>query len=165
MNVFGLTGVAEIILLNCMIWLFIHLAAAWACSRVPGEWFDARVFPYRHRRWERQGRFYQTVFRVKAWKSMLPDLGRFRKKRLASSDSAYLNQFLAESCRAELTHLVVILVVPLFVIWNNWLAAACMVPYVLLENLPCVIAQRYNRGRLLRILDWSPREADARSVR
>jgi glycosyl-4,4'-diaponeurosporenoate acyltransferase len=164
MNVFGLQGVGEIILVNCVAWLVIHLAAAWACSLPPWKRFNAHAFPYRHRRWEREGRFYQTVFRVRAWKSRLPDLGRFRKKRLASRSWEYLRQYVAESCRAELTHLIVILAVPLFIIWNNWLAAACMVPYVLLENLPCIIAQRYNRGKILRIIEpgRAGREANGR---
>ncbi|MBN2351340.1 MAG: hypothetical protein JXD23_02140 [Spirochaetales bacterium] len=164
MNVFGLRGAGEIILINCAAWLVVHLAAAWSCSLAPRRWFDARAFPYRHRRWERDGRFYQTAFRVRAWKSRLPDLGKFRKKRLASGSREYLGKFVEETCRAELTHFIVILAVPLFVIWNNWLAAACMVPYVLLENLPCVIAQRYNRGRILRILDPG-RHTDARPAR
>jgi glycosyl-4,4'-diaponeurosporenoate acyltransferase len=161
MNVFGLSGILEIILVNCAAWLLVHLAAGFVCSLIPRHRFDSRTGLYRTRRWERS--VYETVFHIRAWKERLPDCGSFRKKRMSSRKPAYLREFLAEGCRAELIHAVVILCVPLFIIWNNWPAASLMLPYVLLENLPCIFAQRYNRDRLLDFMKKTDHHTDVES--
>ena len=49
-------------------------------------------------------------------------------------------------------HWAIPLVTPLFALWNPaWLVGA-MVAYAVVANAPCLIVQRYNRGRLLRVL-------------
>jgi glycosyl-4,4'-diaponeurosporenoate acyltransferase len=36
----------------------------------------------------------------------------------------------------------------LFFTWNPWQIALLMVPYAVATNVPCIVAQRYNRPRL-----------------
>ncbi|MCF7734052.1 MAG: hypothetical protein K9N23_20380 [Akkermansiaceae bacterium] len=36
--------------------------------------------------------------------------------------------------------------------WNSWWADAVMAAYAIAANLPCILAQRYNRLRLRRLL-------------
>ena len=85
--------VAGTILLNVAAWLVIHLGVSYLSSRLPLGLFreDGRL--YRTRRWEKGGRFYQDVFRIRAWKGLLPDgaalfKSGFRKKRLGLPDDA-----------------------------------------------------------------------------
>ena len=72
----------------------------------------------------------------------------FRKKNLEHVTHANLQRFLIESCRAEMTHVFAILpfwvfgfIAPPEVIW-------IMLIYAVAINLPCIIAQRYNRPRI-----------------
>ena len=41
---------------------------------------------------------------------------------------------------------------PVFFLWNPWWADLVMVAYALAANLPCILAQRYNRLRFQRLL-------------
>jgi glycosyl-4,4'-diaponeurosporenoate acyltransferase len=98
------------------------------------------------------------LFKIKKWKEKLPDGSKllkynsFPKKRLAERSRPYFVSFLQETCRAELTHWVIILFAPLFFIWNKTEVGFIMIFYALIENLPLIMAQRYNRYRLERIL-------------
>ena len=146
--------VAGTILLNVAAWLVIHLGVSYLSSRLPLGLFreDGRL--YRTRRWEKGGRFYQDVFRIRAWKGLLPDgaalfKSGFRKKRLGSRTTQYLGTFVKETCRAELCHWLVFALVPLFFLWNPWYVAVLMIPYALATNAPCILAQRFNRPRFL----------------
>lgn len=84
--------------------------------------------------------------------SLMANSRGFRKKKLRSYTSEYLERFLLESCRTEMTHLLAIL--PFWVFWFftppqvPWM----MLAYALIVNLPCMIVQRYNRPRIIRIL-------------
>ena len=65
----------------------------------------------------------------------------------------FLEQFLRETWRGELTHWLALLALPLFAIWNPGWAFGINVAYALAANLPCILVQRYNRGRFLRVLE------------
>lgn len=41
---------------------------------------------------------------------------------------------------------------PFFFLWNPVALGAAMVVYALVANAPCLLVQRYNRARLLRLL-------------
>jgi glycosyl-4,4'-diaponeurosporenoate acyltransferase len=119
----------------------------------PGGWI------YRTRNWELKGSFYSRYVAIRKWKHLLPDgsplLGEkgFPKKHLGKKNTEYMNLFLQETCRAELTHWVIMLFGPFFFLWNPLWVGFLMIAYAIIENLPLVMAQRYNRIRLLRVLD------------
>ncbi len=73
----------------------------------------------------------------------------FPKKKLRSRDVDYLQIFYLETCRAEYAHWLTMCGVVPFCLWNEWWAALIMLAYALIVNLPCIIAQRYNRARLI----------------
>lgn len=142
-----------VVALNAGAWLVIHLGVSYFSSRLPIAWFDPDGWLYRTRRWERGGRVYERIFLIRAWKRLLPDgaaLFRrgFRKRRMTGRSPRYCRTFVLETCRAELCHWLVFALVPLFFAWNPWWVAWPMVPYALAVNLPCIVAQRYNRPRL-----------------
>jgi glycosyl-4,4'-diaponeurosporenoate acyltransferase len=117
----------------------------------------ARDGPLRLRPVERDGRVYERVLRIKAWKDALPEAGSlfrggFSKRRLTRHDRAYLERFRLETRRAELTHWAILLLAPVFFAWNPWWLAIAMLGYGLVANVPCILVQRYNRSRLERLL-------------
>jgi glycosyl-4,4'-diaponeurosporenoate acyltransferase len=138
-------------------WLVIHLGVSFALTLVRDGRFDPESWLFRTRRCEEEGKLYERVFAIRRWKSLLPDGAAifrkgFPKKRLQSRDRSYFQSFRIETCRAELIHWIVMAFAPLFALWNPPALAAFMVAYALLANLPCILAQRYNRCRFERIL-------------
>ena len=144
------------IALNFIIWFFIHVGVSISIAMMGHDSFNPESWIYRERRWERNGRTYQSFLRIKTWKGLLPDgaavsKGGFRKKHLRSSDTVYIQRFIAETCRAELTHWVIFVFSIVFFIWNVWWAGMIMIAYAFVVNVPCILTQRYNRIRLRRV--------------
>ena len=89
---------------------------------------------------------------------MLPDGGSiwgkkgFKKRQLADLSNENLNRFLTESARGELTHWLAIFPFWVFGFFAPPQVVWMMLVYALLINLPCIMAQRYNRPRIRRLL-------------
>jgi len=147
------------ILIDIIAWFGIHIAVVYTMLRIPGVFFRHSGWLYRERQWEKEGRLYQHVFKIKRWKKYLPDgAGLFKdrgfpKKHLQKRHIEYLSAFRRETCRAELTHWVMILVAPSFFLWNLFFVGVIMIIYAAAENIPLIMTQRYNRHRLSRVLE------------
>jgi glycosyl-4,4'-diaponeurosporenoate acyltransferase len=144
------------ILLDIAVWLIIHMGVSYLMIHIPLASFDTEFWLYKRRKWEKHGKIYAKVFRLKKWKKRLPDGAAlfkkgFRKKHLKELDDVYLDDFIRETCRAELAHWVMFFLSPVFFIWNPWYVGIVMLVYALLVNLPCIAIQRYNRIRLKRV--------------
>jgi glycosyl-4,4'-diaponeurosporenoate acyltransferase len=144
------------ILLNIAIWLIIHMGVSYLMTHIPLSSFDTGFWLYKQRKWEKNSKIYVRIFGLKKWKKRLPDGAAlfkkgFQKKHLKGIDDIYLDNFIRETCRAEITHWIMFLLSPVFFIWNIWWAGIVMIMYAILVNLPCIIIQRYNRIRLKRV--------------
>ncbi len=144
---------AWIVILNVTLWPLIQLGLAWGFLRLPVAWFN----PPRAGLWFETTTFYERWLGIKCWKDRLPDGARwfgggFATRELAAIDAAYLRRFIRETWRGELCHGCAFLFVPLFCLWNPWWGDLVIVAYALAANAPCLIAQRYNRLRLRRLL-------------
>lgn len=137
-----------------VIWATAPLVLAYLCLYLPDRFFEPDRFLWRTHPFEREGRIYERVFHIRRWKHLLPDGGgvfqkrSYRKRNLSDYSEENLRRFLIETSRGELIHWLGILpfwvfglFAPPFVIW-------IMLLYALIVNLPCIIAQRYNRPRL-----------------
>lgn len=147
--------VVWIVVLNCAGWPLVQLGLAWAFTRMPEAWFRRAPHAFPGELW-----VLRHVFHVKCWKDRLPDAaswfgGGFAKRSLQSRDLEYLRRFVAETWRGELCHWCAIAFVPVFFLWNPPWADAVILAYALAANLPCILAQRYNRIRLRRLLAGS----------
>ena len=134
---------------NVLGWPIIHLSVASVVLRLPSEIFAHDNWLTAPRHWEQGGRLYRQCFAIRKWKSWLPDgapwLGGFAKKTLRVRDPAYLEQFLLETRRAEVAHWCMFACLPIFFLWNPPWACWLMSVYAGAANLPCILAQRYNR--------------------
>jgi glycosyl-4,4'-diaponeurosporenoate acyltransferase len=142
-----------VILLNVFGWPVIQMTLAWAFTAMPSRWFPAPA-PFH---WERSGKVYEQWFGIKRWKDRLPDAAAwfsqgFAKGHLDRADEAHLRRFAQETWRGELCHWVAMACAPIFYLWNPLWACIVMTTYALLANLPCILAQRYNRARFCRVL-------------
>ena len=144
------------IIIDIVAWFIIHMSVSYIMSRQPLASFKPDSWLYRQRNWEKNGRIYERLFRLKSWRKKLPDgaavfKNGFEKKRLKETSQRYLLDFISETCRAELTHWIVLLFGFIFLIWNIWWVGIVMIIYATIVNMPCIITQRYNRIKLRRI--------------
>ncbi len=151
-----------------VLWPVFQAGIAWIGSRVPDRFFDPKSFWLKTRRWEKDGDFYKHVFRVDRWKHLLPDGAKahkagFRKKQLSSYETEYIKSFISETGRAEIFHWLQIVPFWVFGLWSPPVVIWIMLGYALLVNLPCIIAQRYNRPRLVKIYDYLLRKKAGKS--
>jgi len=146
------------VVIDFIAWFFIHIGVVYVTVRIPAQHFNPANWLYRSRGWERDGRIHDDIFKVRKWKKYLPDgaplLGKmgFAKKRLRGRNRTYFEVFLVETCRAELTHWIIMLFAPFFFLWNPFAVGFIMIFYIMVENLPLIVAQRYNRYRFRRLL-------------
>jgi glycosyl-4,4'-diaponeurosporenoate acyltransferase len=144
-----------VVLINGALWGLLQPGIGYLCTRIPASAFDPQAWLYRERRWEKGGAIYQRLLSVKRWKAWLPSwgaaLGGFSMQQVKTREASYLERWVRETCRAELTHWLAMGVSGLFFLWNRPVVAALMVVYALLANGPCIVAQRYNRPRLGRL--------------
>jgi glycosyl-4,4'-diaponeurosporenoate acyltransferase len=145
-----------IIVIDVFAWTIFHLSISAICLKLPLSWFLKDTFWFRIFSWEKSGELWQHLFRVKTWKGYLIDgtlllKKGYSKKKLHGVGSRDLMIFAAETKRAELTHWLSILPSPLFFLWNPAGAGCGMILYALGFNLPIIVVQRYNRGRMTAI--------------
>ncbi len=150
-------GLLLTVILNFLYWAMVSLGTAWLGSSYDRERINIDHPLFSQRNWEKNGSTYERLLNVRMWKDHLPDwggmfAGGFSKKRLESGSSQYLERFVAESCRGEAIHWIVMFFGPVSLLWNPLWAAAIMTAYGVAANLPCIIVQRYNRIRLRRLL-------------
>lgn len=152
--------VTWMVILDFIAWAFFHMAISIICLKIPLAFFlEDRVW-FRIFAWEKSGKRWQQLFRVKKWKGRVLDGATifrkgYAKKRLHGSSISDLNVFGAETKRAELTHWLCIVPAPLFFLWNPIWVGWVMILYALLFNVPLIIVQRYNRGRIGVITSWT----------
>jgi glycosyl-4,4'-diaponeurosporenoate acyltransferase len=146
------------ILLDCLAWALLQTGVAALSILIPLRYLN----PYRKiflpAEWEDGGDVYQRWFRIRSWKAKVPSwaaiFGKrgFRLDYLESTEPAYLDRWVRESCRSEICHWAAMLPAGLFFLWNKPVIAWVMVAYALIFNLPLFILQRYNRPKVMRLL-------------
>ena len=76
----------------------------------------------------------------------------YKKKHLENATKENLEKYVIESCRAELVHVLSIFPFWIFGLFAPARVIIYMLIYAIVVNLPCIIAQRYNRPRFVRLI-------------
>ena len=110
----------------------------------------------RIRPWERDGRMWERLG-IRRWKDRLPESGDlFRggvsKRSLPGRHPDELARFAAETRRAEIVHWAIPLVYPCSSSGIRRGSSPPWPPMRWWPTPPCIVVQRYNRARLLRVL-------------
>jgi glycosyl-4,4'-diaponeurosporenoate acyltransferase len=143
--------------LNIVLWPFFHILISKITLKMKDESFSKDAGIYKARRFEQDGRFYEKVLLIKKWKKIIPDGATifnegFKKKSLTGTSIEYIQTFINETRRAELSHLLQIIPCIVFFIFNRFEIAMIMVAYALIFNVPLIWLQRYNRMRFQKLL-------------
>ena len=138
---------------NILGWPLIHLSVGSVAVRLPRRCFERDNWITAPRAWEGSGRIYRDRLAIRRWKSKLPDgapwLGGAPKKKMLGRDKSSIAEFVLETRRAEVAHWAMLALTPIFFLWNPPWASCVMLAYAVGANLPCILAQRYNRLTLL----------------
>ncbi|MFW0781640.1 glycosyl-4,4'-diaponeurosporenoate acyltransferase CrtO family protein [Rossellomorea marisflavi] len=143
------------ILYYILAWLGIHLLSAYGCSHLKERSLLRLTHIFKPRDFEGAGWF--RVLAVRRWKSWFPDAGGwFRngvsKKEIGLTRHGGRTRFLAELNRAELCHWLQLIPSPFFILFGGGVIGWWMGAYGIAFNLPLILIQRYNRKRLLGIM-------------
>lgn len=106
-------------------------------------------------------RFYEKIFAIKSWKDKIPQYiskDGFSKKTFERIDMKYLEEFIAETLRAEWNHYLCCVCVPFIFFANEIKIAFWLTFLVVFGNLPCIMIQRYNRARLFILHSYTLRK-------
>ena len=153
--------VALRLVLISLAWVAIEIGSGYLTSRLPLRLFATEGPWTRTRSWERGGDTYARLLRVHRWKDRLPEAGAmftggFGKRGLRTRSREYLDRFVAETRRAEITHWLPVALSFTFFAWNPPIVAAWMPLIGFVGNAPFIVVQRYLRPRLARLRDAAP---------
>ena len=141
---------------NVLGWPLIHISVGSIALRLPVSMFEHDNWLTAPRSWERAGSVYRDRLAIRKWKSRLPDgapwLGGIAKNSMICRNPSSLISLVVETRRAEIAHWAMLCCAPLFFLWNPPWARLIMLAYALAANLPCIVAQRYNRITLVHSL-------------
>jgi len=152
-----------LLLLFFILWPAFQLTAMLIANKLPDRFYSTDSFLFQTRGWEDDGKIYDKLFKVKKWKRYLPDGAAvfkrgYKKKHLSDYSRPNLQRYLVESCRAEMTHLLAIFPFWAFGFFAPPIVVFYMFLYSLAVNVPCMIAQRYNRPRFIKLMAKMPAE-------
>ncbi len=151
----------ELLLSNSLAWLVIFGISGSVVNFVPGHTLrriEVILGPWCVGRGSRPRRFvYEKVLMVPSFKGMLPHVAlatrATRLDRIGTRDPSHLQAWVEESVRAELVHWLVLACTPVFAFWNPLSGLVINGVFAVLSNMPCILAQRYNRPRVKTLLE------------
>lgn len=151
-----------ITLLNAAFWLALHYGAGFAFSALPRSvqqrLFDCRRAYYIVSPSEKK---LHSLIKIPYWKDKLPQFNLlFDKSKLGSVTADHIDDFIRETCKAEVVHLSIAVLGFLSLLFtfvtgdasDFWIFLTIAV-IIGLCQIPFVLIQRYNRPRLLRLRD------------
>lgn len=140
---------------------------AFVCGQLlPRKNFDYNNPPYAPYAWEKGGAVYTKVA-IQRWKDKVPDMSHYIKsafpKKIRGFRSAeYLDMLIRETCVAEFVHFGLILLSPIFLIYMDGAAGWIGMGLYIVGNLPFIAIQRYNRPRLVMLMQRQQKVEAAR---
>ena len=149
---------SKLFIYDLIYWLFFQGVIGFIAARLPMKKFDPEKKLYQTRSWEKNGKVYEEWFHIRKWKHLIWDAGKvfqkdFSKDHVDPKSPEMLRRWIIETCRAEWCHWVTFFfIIPLFItnppgMINFWLI------YDILLNIVPIIVQRYNRPRLIKLLN------------
>jgi glycosyl-4,4'-diaponeurosporenoate acyltransferase len=137
--------------------IVIGMASLIIGELIPRDWYKYDKFPFASYKWEKNGTIYAKLG-VHYWKDSIPDATKilkpmFKKRLDMPRSPEHIKRLLVEMCNGEVVHATLMIISPVFLIsMDGWYSAAAVVIYFFV-NLLYTMIQRYNRPRLLALLN------------
>ncbi|MGX0401870.1 glycosyl-4,4'-diaponeurosporenoate acyltransferase CrtO family protein [Staphylococcus pasteuri] len=137
-------------------WFIGQMIIAQLGTRISYKFLEKDNKYFRSWNIEQEGQLWQQLVKVQYWKDHLPD-GQNLNPNISSKATFDLSKnmndiqrFILETRRAEVVHLLSIFPVIAFFKASKSVKMINFI-YVIIANVPCMIVQRYNRPKLIRI--------------
>lgn len=146
------------LLINTLIFLLFSSVITFISERLPDTIYRYNSWLFKEHKWEKKGQLYRHLLKVHVWKTFLPELsnfvkGVFPKKNLKEHSKEYLSKYIMESCKSEFTHWVIIASSLIFRLWAERQVSFGVFIIAIVLNLPYIIIQRYNRPRVIQVME------------
>lgn len=137
-------------------WFIVQMIIAQLGTHISYKFLEKDNKYFRSWNFEQEGQLWQQLVKVQNWKNHLPD-GQNLNPNISSKATFDLSknmndiqQFILETRRAEIVHMMSIF--PIIAFYKSSKSVKIInFAYVVIANVPCVIVQRYNRPKLIRI--------------
>lgn len=143
----------------CFAYLVMISFLAFLVGRIlPYRWFHYDRFPYKPLPFEKDGKVYLRL-KINRWQKKMPDMSKIvpkliPPKRMADPSVESITVLIKETCIAELIHAVFALVgLGGLWIWPGWGGFLFVFLYIFLGHVPFILIQRYNRPRLVKLMN------------
>ncbi len=153
---FNLKSSFELFIFNVVVYAIMQLLRLVVDQHLPKSHTDLDRKIFQSYTWEDKGNFYDKYFKVSKWKDYLPSINftaGFSKRHIVENSSAYFEQFIREMNMSESNHIRSILSTLVFAIWNPLNMFLLVMALSVLIQAPFIIIQRYNRPRMVAILE------------
>lgn len=155
----------------CVIYIAAIGALGFVAGRfLPKRWFRYDAPPFKALPFENDGHFYRKLG-IHRWHKLLPDMSRILpglmppKRVTAHISAAQAEVMVQETCIAEVIHVCLsILGLAIPFLWPGPGGIVACLVYILIGNVPFILIQRFNRPKLVHLLERCRRtEARARN--
>ena len=147
--------IAWLVVIDIAVIVVISVFIGFLAPRFPARWLSRDRFLLHLMGWESPQRYRRL--RVPWLAAHLPELGAVfggqSKASLPGFDSVALGIYLAEVRRAEIVHWVSFFSWVPLAFFNPWWLTAIFAGIVILGNAPFIAILRFNRVRILRVLE------------
>lgn len=151
----AIKSITRLIILHSIFWFVVQMSIARLGTRIPLSFFERYSCLFRLFQWEKNGKLWDKILKVSKWKKFIPEGAQINKdiydKSQLSLNIEETRRLLLEMRRAELIHWISILPVWLFIKAPRYIKFV-NIGYVLLSHVPVIVAQRYNRPRIERLI-------------
>lgn len=153
-----MSEVIKYMVLNIGTWVFWFYLVGYVVSKIPERFLQNDYILTKLFEFEKNTNWFKKYLKIDKWKDRLPELGNFfgegfPKRSVATGDISHFKVFIRETRRAEIAHWIMTGGWILTIIFNPLWAILFNLVFAHLVNFPCLLVQRYNRVRLLRVLE------------
>ena len=147
----------KFVVLNVGTWVFWFYFIGYFVSKLGDGFLEKDYLFTKLFNFEKDGSWFRKYLKIDKWKDKVPELGGFfgggfQKRSVGLGQSAQLEIFIKETRRAELAHWFMTAGWLITIIFNPLWAIVFNIVFAHIVNFPCLLIQRYNRARLIKVL-------------
>jgi glycosyl-4,4'-diaponeurosporenoate acyltransferase len=150
--------IVKYLLLNIGTWVLWFYLVGFTASKLKISFLAKDYIFTKLLSFEKDGSWFRKYLKIDKWKDRVPELGGifgdgFQKRSIDLGTKDQLQLFIRETRRAELAHWVMTSGWIITIAFNPLWAIVFNLIFAHIVNFPCLIIQRYNRARLIKVLE------------
>ena len=153
-----MSEIIKYLLLNIGTWVLWFFIVGFFASKLEDSFLSKDYTFTNLYNFEKDASWFRKYLKIDKWKDRVPELGGvfgdgFQKRSIDLGTRDQLELFIRETRRAELAHWVMTAGWIITIAFNPIWAIVFNLIFAHIVNFPCLIIQRYNRARLIKVLE------------